>query len=165
MQNVWITGRKTLVVIVLLMGTGCGSRGVVSGKVTYQGKSVPGGMVLFLHETKGAFSSPIKEDGTYQITNVPSGAVKVAVVPPSAPVADKWRGPAPSEADLAKAEEGQPKDQPKISREALKEKMGVRPTAPKGKAVHIPDKYGNPDQSGQTYTVIAGPQTHDITLD
>jgi hypothetical protein len=154
-----------MVLGLVVLAAGCGSRGLVTGKVNYQGKALPSGTVLFIHERKGSFSSPIKEDGTYQIADVPSGSVKVAVFPATTAAQNKWRGPAISDADVAKIQEGQPKDRPKISDEAMKEKMGIRPTQPKGKVVAIPEKYGNPEQSGLTCTVTGGPQTHNIDLD
>jgi hypothetical protein len=156
--------RNALTLGLLVLATGCGSRGIITGKVNHQGKAMPGGMVIFIHERKGAFSAQIKEDGSYKIADVPSGAVKIGVLPPAV-VKSAWHGAPPTDADLEKLQAGLPKEQPRISNEALKEKMGIRPAPPKGKAVHLPEKYGDPEQSGLTYTVIGGPQTHDINLD
>jgi hypothetical protein len=145
----------------LLLALGCGSRASVTGKVTYQGKSMPGGMVLFIHQNKGAFSAAIKEDGTYQIADLPGGSVKIAVTAP----AFGPGGPAPRYVPTDEELEKIQKTQPRLSKEDLKKMMGVRPATPKGKAVQIPEKYGDPEQSGLTYTVIGGPQTYDINLD
>jgi hypothetical protein len=152
---------RALLVSSLLLALGCGSRGSVTGTVTYRGKSMPGGMVLFIHEHKGAFSAAIKEDGTYQIADIPGGSVKIAVTVPAFRPATGGSHYVPTEEELEKLQ----KSHPRLSKEDLKQMMGVRSATPRGKALQIPEKYGNPEESGLTYTVIGGPQTHDINLD
>lgn len=54
-------------------------------------------------------------------------------------------------------------------REGAMKGAGPRPGGPeatpiKGKYIKIPDKYYTPETSGLTYTVTAGPQTHNIEL-
>lgn len=51
----------------------------VTGKVTYKGKPVPGGMIVFLSEDGKRFVSPIKRDGSFSLKS-PLGPVKAAVV-------------------------------------------------------------------------------------
>jgi hypothetical protein len=67
---------------------GCGSQGSsVSGKVTYQGKPLTSGFVMF-HPAEGpVLQSPIAADGTYRIEGAAAGRVNVAVTGPSKPVA------------------------------------------------------------------------------
>ena len=63
-----------------LLSLSCGSSGTVSGKVTYNGQAVPGGVVVFVADgTRGTMSATIGEDGSYRVENVPSGPVKIAV--------------------------------------------------------------------------------------
>lgn len=64
--------------------------GTIRGKVTYDGKPVPYGYVLFYNleksfdsKAKGLVATgfgPIAEDGSYQVGGVPLGAMKVCVV-------------------------------------------------------------------------------------
>lgn len=54
--------------------------------VTYQGKPLATGTVLFVGDDKNPIRVPINNDGSYQANNVPLGQVKVAVlVPPPLP--------------------------------------------------------------------------------
>jgi hypothetical protein len=66
---------------------GCGSKtGTVSGKVTYQGQPVPGGIINFLPQSEPdrgkVFSSGIDANGIYQVVRVPVGPVKITVQDP-----------------------------------------------------------------------------------
>jgi hypothetical protein len=60
---------------------GCGPQvSQVSGKVTYQGKPLPSGSVVFVSpEGDVVGRSAIAADGRYVMTDVPAGSVKVAV--------------------------------------------------------------------------------------
>jgi hypothetical protein len=80
------TAKKTrptaaLLLFVLLLGAGgCGNRATVSGKVTFQGRPVTHGSVIFLLADGTAQSVAIQPDGSYQIENVPPGTAKIAVI-------------------------------------------------------------------------------------
>ena len=52
--------------------------GIVSGKVTLNGKAVPAGRIT-LHDAGGSMSSAIHADGTFQIKNVPIGEYRITV--------------------------------------------------------------------------------------
>src|SRR6516225_2815866 len=73
------------VVLADLSLTGCGSDpgpklGEVHGKVTYQGKAVPGGMVVFqIADGRNRGVGFINPDGSYKMKS-PLGKVQVAVV-------------------------------------------------------------------------------------
>lgn len=63
--------------------SGCGEpRGKVSGKVTFKGKAVPGGTVVFVTEDDLRRADvPIQPDGSYSSVNVPAGNLRVGVMP------------------------------------------------------------------------------------
>jgi hypothetical protein len=60
---------------------GCGaSVGDVSGKVTYKGNPLKGGIVTLINdEAKKSFTGTINEDGTFSLTKVTTGDYKVLV--------------------------------------------------------------------------------------
>jgi hypothetical protein len=70
-----------LVAALLLGLTGCGSgRGTVSGKVSYRGKPLATGSVVFVGPDKTPITAEIGTDGTYTATGVLEGSNRVAVV-------------------------------------------------------------------------------------
>jgi hypothetical protein len=150
-----------LAVSLLAVSAGCSSKGTVSGKVLFQGKPLTGGMVQIINAKTGSLSSPIGEDGSYQFTDVPAGEVKVSV---TGPAPEPEGRDLPPGLDMAKIRESNPG----VSDEGIMSKMGMRPPS-RGKsravAVSLPEKYSNPDESGLTFTVTGGSQTHDITLE
>src|SRR5262245_11102874 len=62
-----------------LAAVGCGGRGDVSGKVTYNGKPLVFGTVQFEASDKTIKQANIETDGSYFIAGVPVGEAKVAV--------------------------------------------------------------------------------------
>ncbi|MGH7174666.1 MAG: hypothetical protein ACRELF_05725 [Gemmataceae bacterium] len=123
--------------LLTLAAGGCGkSSGTVSGKVSYQGKPLPGGYVNFMSESaKGDMKiSPIKEDGSYSVSGLPVGSVKISVQ------------------GLAKR------------RLADLPGQGGKDEKSQQKEVYVPPQYGNTETSGLTYDVKPGPQPHDIDL-
>lgn len=64
--------------LVALMPIGCQSRGNISGKVTYNGKAVVFGTILF-HGRDGLRQGNIEPDGSYVIRDIAAGEAKVAV--------------------------------------------------------------------------------------
>jgi hypothetical protein len=74
----------SLLFCVLLLTTGCGGskRSVehvnVTGKVTYNGKPVTGGQIMFVSKDGFASTGRIDENGNYTI-NAPLGEVKITV--------------------------------------------------------------------------------------
>ena len=59
---------------------GCGNTAKVTGKVTYQGRPVGYGSVIFLSADKTARSGVIEPDGSYTVEGVPPGTVKIGVI-------------------------------------------------------------------------------------
>jgi hypothetical protein len=149
--------------LVLLFGMGCGSRGEVSGTVTYKGKLLSVGTITFLDDNKQVVGSAPITEGKYALSKVPAGPVKIVVTTPRA----NLKGWTPREKkSLPKSkqlkEEGKP---PPTDSEGTKDQS---PDAHgKGDGVDsasLPEKYGNPDESGLTYTVKPGSQEHNIEL-
>jgi hypothetical protein len=56
----------------------------VSGKVTYNGQPVGGGTITFYMKGGGANSGPLHPDGTYEISDIPTGEATVTVETESA---------------------------------------------------------------------------------
>ncbi len=77
-QKRWIAA--LLLSILLAAAGGCGKRATVTGKVTYQGRPVTYGSVIFLSADNTARSGAIAADGSYTVEGVPLGAVKIAVI-------------------------------------------------------------------------------------
>jgi hypothetical protein len=134
----------------ILLTAGCGGKGAVSGKVLYQGKPVPAGTVSFILEGGGVMSSPIEEDGSYAIQNVPPGQLKITVETESA------RPPS------GQGERGG-KGAPDFMMKFIKEKDPK--VAERGKRyMRIPEQYSDPGHSNLAYEVKSGKQEHDIDL-
>ena len=126
---------------------GCGpANPTVSGVVTFRGQPLPSGTVLF-HVADGRVEhSALGPDGHYTIANAPLGPVRITVQShPAAPAGLPSRG-------------GPPPAAPKELEPTAKEQRDVR-------YGRIPTRYGSAEQSGLTYTVTAGSQTHDIGLE
>jgi hypothetical protein len=86
--------RRWPLLFVVLALAGCGQRfamGQVKGRITYQGKPLPEGTVMFVPQTGFAAAGGIRPDGTYRLlTKKPGdGAVvghhKVCIKPPFRP--------------------------------------------------------------------------------
>jgi hypothetical protein len=123
--------------LLVLLLTSCGGRptGVVSGKIAYNGQPLSLGTVAMIAED-GTVASGMISDGQYQVENAPVGPAKITVhVYPPSPMMHPPTGPA----------------------------AGVQQKPPLA-FVPIPDRYADASRSGLTYTVVQGPQTHDLAL-
>ena len=75
---------RAWVLAVAAAAAGCGSGAgpaTVTGTVRYQGEPVPGGAITFRGPDGASMRGPIRSDGTYRLTDVPPGALAVAVDP------------------------------------------------------------------------------------
>lgn len=131
--------------------TGCGSKlNSVTGKVTYKGQPLPNGSVMFIGDNAKGDSSPIEADGTYNIKNAPLGMVKITVTT-GAPGQVSGKGQMVNEG-------------PMPDRTKMPGMPGMTEKSLTANFVEIPAKYKDATNSGLTYEVKAGSQTHDIPL-
>jgi len=132
---------------------GCGaSTATVTGKVSYQDKTVKGGVVMFVVENKGSMQGPISEDGSYTVKDVPAGPVKVCVDtssmnPATASAAPKYAPPKDAVAPQGFGSGGP-------DRAELKRRY-----------VAIPERYADPAKTTLTTTVTGGAYKYDIKLE
>lgn len=127
-----------------LLAGGCGGGGdrpaSVSGRVTYNGKSVTSGTVVLL-STDGKASDPaaVQPDGTFSIAKAPAGTVKVVFDNPPPPRVDRRLPANDPEAQAA--------------------------SAGAGRYVLTPPHYKDPTKSGLTLELKSGKNPNsDITL-
>lgn len=113
------------------------------------GTPLRGGSVTIFPAAGGMKKSDIAEDGSYKVEKVPLGSVKISVETSSMKPAAMPPG---MEAMYAK----KPKDAPGGD--------STRGAGDLKRYVQIPDKYGNPEESGLTYSVHAGQNDHNIDL-
>jgi hypothetical protein len=87
MRNLLRTIAGLAFVTAVLLPTGCSpSSTTASGKVTYQGKPVVWGSVTLVAADGSVHQAGIEPDGTYTVSNVPVGSVKVGVESSAPPV-------------------------------------------------------------------------------
>jgi hypothetical protein len=117
---------------------GCGRYGDVSGKVTYKGKPLVWGTIQFEGSDGRLRQANIGRDGSYSVSRVTTGEVKIAVSSNNPKSGDFQARPAPGK---------KPKPPPDVP--------GWFP---------IPQKYDTTFRSGLTHTVKSGQNTFDIDL-
>lgn len=127
--------------VTLALTTGCGgSKSDVSGKVTYGGKTVTSGTVTLIASDKKPYYGTIGPDGTYTVSGVPTGTVKILVSSPNPDAANRKNKIKGGDGDLAAPAPGS----------APAAAVGWFP---------IPDKYGD-----QAATDLTGEVTGSTTV-
>ena len=122
--------------LILLAGVcGCDNTAKVTGKVTYQGRPVRYGSVIFLSADKTARSGVIEPDGSFTVEGVPRGAAKIAVIS---------RNPA-------------------TGRSVVRDGMRVRPDKI-GPWFPLPPQYESPATAGLSCTIDSSRLRYDIDL-
>jgi len=138
-------GRFARVVALLLFPlsvAGCGpGEGDVTGTVTYKGKKLGSGSVVF-HGPNVTKTTSISADGTYTLKKVPAGSYKITVETFAADAPGKGGKTGERSTMII---DGAPAPEP-------------------GEYVPIPPKFKTPDSSGLTYEVTKGSQQKDIPL-
>ena len=81
MNKICRTSVTVTIFSLLLIALGCSSdkKSKVTGSVTYKNAPVPGGNLTFSSDSGGSYSSPIQQDGTYLITDIPAGTYTVTI--------------------------------------------------------------------------------------
>jgi len=136
-----------LLVALPILTAGCATKptAVVSGKVTYRGRPLPVGTVMFLTSDNKILSGEIKGDGDYSVPHVPPGEVKISVSVPSPNTLKPQQKGMYGKAGDNPTDESQAKALPKV--------------------IKIPDEYANAATSNLKYTVTTeAAQTYNIEL-
>ncbi len=139
----------------LLATAGCGKPGQLTGKVSFKGKLLPSGRVVFFNASnRQVASATISAEGTYSAT-VPSGTLKIAVITP----------PPETLKSMPKAKQKQVLEQvQKMKKGAFNPLEGEGAESIPQKVISVPPKYADPEGSGLTIEVLGGPQSFDIDL-
>lgn len=124
--------------LLVLVIAGCGGRGSVTGKVTFNSKALPFGQVMFEGSDGETRQSAIGKDGSYTVSDLATGQAKAAV-----------NSPNPQSIQIVV------KGDKKRGQESYPPVPGWFP---------IPSKYNSVDQSGLSYTINKGENTIDIDL-
>jgi hypothetical protein len=121
----------------LLLAAGCGGKptGELSGLVTFNGQPLALGTITFICQD-GTVARGNIMDGAYHVEKVWVGPTKITV----------FAHPSPYLKEML--EKMQPPPPPALWKEY----------------VPIPERYQDPDQSGLSYEVVRGKQTHDVSL-
>jgi hypothetical protein len=139
--------------MLLVVSAGCSSKGTVSGKVTYQGKPVPAGTVIFVPLAGGGGFTANIRDGAYTVEGLPLGPVKISVSTPVNAAHMK---------ELVSKMRPPPEMMQKVA--PGKSAEGSAPPSQDTQAVSIPARFQDPEKSGLTYTVKSGSQVYDIDI-
>jgi hypothetical protein len=159
--------RLTLVGFLAVIVLGCSSRrdtGVLpnslSGKVTYNGKPVGGGTVIFIGKDKQGkdinVNAILQPDGSYSISGIPTGDHLVAVETQSVKPQES--------AVIPGSKEGQSYDKAQEQYMKMMKQKGATKEAAAPVYVKIPQKYASPKSSGLTVSVKEGANTKDFEL-
>jgi hypothetical protein len=147
-----------------VLAAGCGSEGTVSGKVYYKGQPVTGGTVHFIPQGKsGNYTSVIGTDGSYSISRLPVGNAKISVTGMTGErkgvPATMFKGLAGKK--IAKAFKKMESAEKSESSGGAKLGGGK----PGNATIPVPEKYGDPDESGLEVKVTGGNQPFDIKIE
>jgi hypothetical protein len=145
----------------LALSVGCTNkykaRATVKGKVTFAGKALTAGNVVFSGKDPSITgSSAIDKDGNYRMTDAPLGEVKITVSVPQLPLGGMGATTGRSGTKGLKDSESVNPDNPG-QRITI---MGQMPSH----VLPVPEKYAKVETTPLTYTVEKGEHTHDITL-
>jgi hypothetical protein len=131
----------------------------VSGKVTYKGEVVSGGLITFHNENGGIYSYNLKfEDGTYSGADLPLGEMVVTIDTEALNPEGRQKREYKGGKDKMGADPNEYK--------AKMQKMGKVPEGPVavGKYVKLPAKYNDPKKSPLKVTLVKGQNKNDFDL-
>jgi hypothetical protein len=134
----------------LAMAAGCGrAKGIVSGKVSYNGKPVVFGMVQAFGSDGLPVSALIQPDGRYTLPPLPVGETRIAVSSSDPTLGSKRR---PNRKGNLRSSEADRTTEPEP------------PQIPAGEWFPIPGKYQDYQRSGLSVTVSDKEVVYDIAL-
>jgi len=141
-----------LLLFLIALSAGCGpnykARGAVKGKVSFAGKSLTAGTVMFYGQQGNMTGSgAITPDGSYFVPDAPLGEVKITVSVPPVPFGG------------LKHLKGAPTG-PVMPGSTAPADLGKIPS----QVIPIPEKYAKVETTPLTFSVKRGEQTHDIDL-
>jgi len=155
----------------LTLIAGCGRPVAdVSGTVTYKGTLVVMGSVVFVGSDGVPHTGQIGPDGTYAVSDVPAGTVKIAVLSPDPGRPLRPGDLPPGLAPLGQQEIKGPKAEDARRLQAkMQEIRGINVdtgslAGDRKKWRKLPKEYGDPHASGLTMEVTKGKNTYDIPL-
>ena len=133
--------RLTLLLVLATL-TGCSGdphqRGKLHGTVSYKGKPLTSGMVIFLGADQQSYIADLDEKGSYTIDRIPYGTVKVAIQQAPARPAPR-ANPSPSQGKGGVSESKDAARQPPPAPE------------PKMSGVVVPANYNQAETSGLSF--------------
>ena len=124
----------------------------VSGRISYKGHPIKGGLLQFVTEDGTAYPGTIDSDGTYSGNQLPVGLMVITV---------------DTEATKPPVSSGKTAERYTAMQGGQKAPAGSGPTAPNFEEVYIkiPTSYNNAKTSKLTITLTKGRQVKDLELD
>ncbi len=157
--------------IALLSLAGCGKpTGSVTGKVTYQDKSLKGGTVAFVGtDGEQSGNATIGEDGSYEIPALKAGTYKILVeteslIAKSSTGVGYGKAAAPVIPQGAKSSPPPGANVPEGYKPSSMADVEAQNKENAKRYIKIPSNFAKPGESGLEFTVVAGPQVHNIEL-
>lgn len=131
--------------------TGCGEvpRGRVHGTVTYQGKPIPEATVIFIAKDNQTHLVDLGADGSYEVSGVALGPVKVSVQQAPPRVASK-------------ADPTRPGSKAAVADEKAGKELPATP--PKLSLSRLPADYADAEKSGLKFDLTAPDQEWSVDL-
>jgi hypothetical protein len=147
-----------LILGLLILAVGCGpnykARATVKGMVTFAGKNLTTGSVMFHGQHNLTGSATIDKNGNYICNDAPLGDVTITVSVPKVPDGGIGRIMPPGMKD---------KSTKSVDPSGSGKSISIMGDMPSN-VVPIPEKYADVKTSGLTYTVKRGENTYDIPL-
>jgi hypothetical protein len=137
----WLGGALCSFVLAAIVG--CDHSANVSGRITYQGRPVTYGSVVFRCSDDSARSAAIKPDGTYAVENVSQGNASIAVISRNPALGrSAWR----------------PLKAASVGKQAATQDSAVKSWFP------LPSTYEDPRTSGLSCEISTRRVAHDVEL-
>lgn len=139
--------------LVIVAGCGDYARSEVHGTITFRGKPLTDATLIFLTRDNMTYPTDLKSDGTYQVSGIPQGTVRVSIQQHLPYVAPR---PEPKYQVRAKANVGESKD---------KDEERIAPASiPKTVSNPLPPIYADPTKSGLQFELKDSDQEWSIDL-